>query len=253
GGSYKLSEYLAKIIQQNCGEIITKANVIKADIKSVTYTTKNQNITIEADEIISNISPQDSYKLFDIAYSEGKQIAESITTIYLGFSKNLKNIYGKGCYSNFIIDDVNSFVFVDYSQIDSGLVDEAKSFGEICLMGELKNWDRLDDEEYKKQKERILENTLEKLEKSYLNLRQYIEFTEVATPKTMVRYTKTPNGTAYGYKPTPRQFFRVPKIKSDKVNNLYFVGQFVIAGGFSPAIISGKMCADAIIEKSNRG
>lgn len=242
GGSYKLSEYLANVIKQNGGEVITKATVTKATKNSVTYSYKNQEITFNADIIISNISPLDTYKLFDIAYTEEKQIAESLTTIYIGFSKNLKEVYGNGAYSNFIITDNQPFVFVDYSQITSGLVDDDKSFGEICLPDKLVNWETLNEDEYQKQKELLLETYLDKLEMYYPNIKEIIEFAEVATPKTMVRYTKTPNGTAFGYKPTPQQFFRVPKIKSDKINNLYFVGQFVICGGFSPAILSGGLC-----------
>jgi len=242
GGSYKLSEYLANVIKQNSGEVITKATAIQASKDEVTYSYHNNNIILKADSVISNISPADTYKLFDIAYKEEKQIAESISTIYIGFAKNLKSVYGKGAYSNFIVEENKTFVFVDYSQIDSGLVENTKSFGEICISDELKNWESLSGEEYKKQKEELLKNCLDTLEVYYPNIKEIIEFTEVATPKTMVRYTKTPNGTAYGYKPTPKQFFRVPKIKSDKIDNLYFVGQFVIAGGFSPAILSGYMC-----------
>ncbi|MDO8453997.1 MAG: NAD(P)-binding protein [Sulfurimonas sp.] len=248
GGSYKLSRYLADVIEQNGGKVITKATVIKATKNEVIYTLANQNITLKADIIISNIAPVDTYKLFEIDFKEEKQIAESISTIYIGFSKNLKNIYGKGAYSNFIAQENKPFVFVDYSQIDSGLVDDTKSFGEICLVDELKNWEDLSQNEYKIEKELLLENVLSILEMYYPNIKAIIEFAEVATPKTMKRYTKTPNGTAYGYKPTPKQFFRIPQIKSQKINNLYFVGQFVIAGGFSPAIISAEMCCKRILK-----
>lgn len=246
GGSYKLSEYLGGVIKQNGGEIITKATVVKVSKNEVTYVQKNQNIMLKADIIISNIAPQDTYKLFNREYKEEKQISESITTIYFGFSKNLKEVYGEGTYSNFILMEDKHLVFVDYSQIDAGLVDKTKSFGEICLIDEFKNWDRLSKEAYKKQKEILLEECLSLLEIYYPNIKEMIEFAEVATPKTMVRYIRTPNGTAYGYKPTPKQFFRVPQIKSDKINNLYFVGQFVIGGGFSSAIMSAEMCSQEI-------
>lgn len=154
GGSYNLSAYLAKTITDNGGEVITKANVIEASKEKIIYEYKKENITLYCDKIISNISFQDTYKLFNLEYKENKQIAESITTIYLGFSKNLKDVYGKGSYSNFICDNQNniSFVFVDYSQIDSGLVDTSKSFGAICLTDHIKNWENLDKENYKQKK-----------------------------------------------------------------------------------------------------
>lgn len=62
----------------------------------------------------------------------------------------------------------------------------------------------------------------------------------------MQRYLRTPNGTAYGFDPGSEQFFRLLKVKFDKLNNLYFVGAWVMGGGFTPAILSGGMCANAV-------
>ncbi|RUM76336.1 MAG: hypothetical protein DSZ11_00695 [Sulfurovum sp.] len=126
--------------------------------------------------------------------------------------------------------------------MDSGLTKESKSFGAICTPDFLSDWERLDKESYKKKKENLIASMLKKLEAEYPNISELVEYAEVGTAKTVERYIKTPNGTAYGFKPTPKQFFRIPKVKSDKVSNLYFVGQWVIAGGFSPAIMSGELC-----------
>ena len=92
------------------------------------------------------------------------------------------------------------------------------------------------------QKEQLIKSTLQRLEKYYPDISNLVEYAEVGTAKTVERYIKTPNGTAYGFKPIPKQFFRIPKVKSDRVDNLYFVGQWVITGGFSPAIVSGGLC-----------
>ena len=262
GGSYKLSEYFASVIKENGGEIITKANVIKADTNSVTYIYKKEQHTIKADKIISNISPQSTYKLFGIDIEEKKELAESITTIYLGFSKNLNNFYPDGNYSNFFLDELSSqndfptmmkkdvtqrdFVFVDYSKVNASLTSGYKSFGTVCIMDRIEEWDTLSKDEYKAKKKAVLEAVLNRLEKHYPNIKSLVEYAEVGTPKTVKRYIKTPNGTAYGYKPTPEQFFRIPQIKSTKVKNLYFVGQFVLSGGFSAVILSGNMCYEVI-------
>lgn len=265
GGSYELSKYLASVITANGGSVITKANVIKADVTSVTYMHQNNEHTIYADKIISNISPQDTYKIFNIKYEEQKQIAESITTVYFGFNADLKELYPEGKYSTFLLDTLSSqndfvamaekdvtqkdFVFVDYSRVDSALTPKGKSFGAVCMLDEMKNWEGLEKEEYKVKQALVYEHVIERLEKHYPNIKEVVEYAEVATPKTMQRYLKTPQGTAYGYKPTPKQFFRAPKVKSDKVKNLYFVGQFIMAGGFSPAIASGALCAEAIVKE----
>ena len=263
GGSQKLSDHLAKVITNNAGEIIKSARVTHCDENNVIYTKKNKEIVLNTDTIISNLSPEQTYKLFNEAYTETKEIADSLLTIYIGFSKNLKEVYGKKPYSNFIFDEIGSvndynamlkkdisergFVFVDYSQVNSALTkDASKSFGVICLSDFIEEWQDLGEDDYKIKKQNLIDTTLSKLEVYYPNIKELVEYTEVGTAKTVQRYIKTPNGTAYGYKPTPKQFFKIPKVRSDKINNLYFVGQWVIAGGFSPAISSGGMCYDAI-------
>ncbi len=266
GGSQKLSDYLASVIVKNGGEVIVKANVIKIDEKKVTYEYKKELLEIDSDIIISNLSPKSTYKLANIPYKESLEISPSLISIYIGFKENLKSIYGKQAYSTFVFDGINSicnydlmmdknvkdrgFVFVDYSQIDSNLTkDEGKSFGVITTTDYLSNWKDFPKEEYKKQKEIVLQSFLDKLEQHYPNIKKHIEFAEVATPKTVQRYIKTSNDTAYGFAPTPKQFFRIPQIKSKKMKNLYFVGAWVMGGGFTPAITSGKMCATEIGKK----
>jgi all-trans-retinol 13,14-reductase len=259
GGSGRLSDYLASTIKQNGGEVITRADVVECSENSVTYIRRGERVVLDADMIISNLSFETTYNLFNHRYIETKEIADSILTIYIGFSKNLKSHYGKGAYSNFIYDDIDNldeynkmlkkdissrgFVFVDYSQIDSQLTKrDDKSFGAICMVDYLSEWNRVLDEDYREKKLSLERAVIKRLENYYPNISDYIEYIETGTSRTLKRYIKTPNATAYGFKATPKQFFRVPKVKSNRVKNLYFVGQWVIAGGFSPAINSGYIC-----------
>ena len=256
GGSSQLSNYLAKFIMENKGEVITKASVVDCSEGRVVYIRAGETFNIETDITISNLSPAQTYQLYNQPYTEKRENGDAILTIYLGFSKSLKEIYGdKRAYTNFIFDEVhvsnpfkNSFTFVDYSQIDSGLTKNNKSFGVITMLDNIHidEWHNLNRKNYHKKKREILAIMLEKLEKHYPNISNFVEYSEVATSKTVQRYIKTPNGTAYGFKPTPKQFFRLPKVRSNKIKNLYFTGQWVIAGGFRPAIMSGGMCRERI-------
>ena len=269
GGSQKLSDYLASFIKENGGEVITNAEVIKIkhsqkNCTSITYMHKKEGVELSTDIVISNLAPSSTYQLADIAYTEQKETASSLLSIYIGFKSNLKSYYGKRAYSTFFLRDIKSIddydkkiqgnvvnrgiVFVDYSQIDSGLTDESKSFGTICTTDYLTDWQDLSEEEYKQKKEDVLQSYFSLLETEYPNIREHIEFVEVGTPKTIQRYIKTPNGTAYGFVPSKEQFFRVPEVASKKLNNLYFVGAWVIGGGFSPAISSGEMCYHEILK-----
>ena len=263
GGSQKLSDYLASFIVQNGGDVITQADVISIKKDFVEYKYKGKSKIQKFDKLISNISPMQTYAMANIEYKNTKPLSNSLLTLYIGFNKNLKTIYGKKPYSNFFFKDVNSledfdkyrdikpnkrgFVFVDYSQIDSALTkDKEKSFGAICTSGYLKEWECLSDDAYKAKKEELKESYLAELEKYYPNIKEYVEYAEVATAKTMQRYLKTPNATAYGFAPNVGEFFKIPSVESKKIKNLYFVGQWVLGGGFSPAINSGKLAYDAI-------
>ena len=260
GGSGRLSEYLASIIKENGGEIITSAMVTSCTHNVVEYLHKHKNNTLNSDEVVSNLSPEQTYRLYHEPYREKKQYGNSLLTIYLGFSQNLKKVYGERAYSNFIFDNISTmddfnkmiqkdilekaFIFVDYAQLDAALTkDENKSYGVITMIDDIKDWEELTTEQYQEKKEKLIEVTVKKLEKYYPNISNIIEYAEVGTAKTVKRYIKTPNGTAYGFKPTPKDFFRIPEVKSKKVKNLYFVGQWIVAGGFSPSIVSGYMCA----------
>ncbi len=259
GGSHKLSAYLASVICDHGGTIITKANVTQIDPhqKEITYLHHKEYKHISYDRLIANISPQQTYAMAGVAYHEKFEISESLLSIYIGFHTNLKSVYGKRPYSNFFLKTVKNldelheslhqerskrgFVFVDYSQIDAQLCPPEKSFGALCATDYLSDWEALSPQQYEAQKAQLLESFLDELERHYPHIREYIEFAEVGTAKTMQRYLQTPNGTVYGFAPTTYQFFRRPQIQSPLIKDLYFVGQWVVGGGFSPAIASGKM------------
>lgn len=263
GGSSRLSNHLAHIITEHGGEVITSANVTACTPDRVTYVHRSETLTLSTDLIVSNASPQDTYRLFDHPYQETREISDGLLTIYLGFTKNLKDVYGTRDYVQIHMDAITtldefekelqeevakrSFGFTDYSQIDANLTkDPAKSFAVTCTTDYIQEWEGLDTAEYKAKKADLITRTLAKLEQHYPGITDLVEYAEVGTAKTQQRYLKTPQGTAYGFRPTPRQFFRPFRSRSKEISNLYFVGQWVIAGGFSPAIMSGEICAREI-------
>lgn len=271
GGSQNLSNALADIIRENGGEVITKAKVIDLkttnnSISSLIYEKKREKFEIKSDIIISNTSPFQTYSMLDKKFYDKKidtlEIAPSLFTIYLGFSKNLKDIYPNNSYSTFFIENIKTqrelntknkklkdrvFSFVDYSKIDANLSPQSKSFGVLCGIDYIEEWERLSQDEYKAKKEEIKNQFLNKLEKYYPNIKNYIEYSEFATAKTVKRYTLSDNGTAYGFAQTPKQIMDGFKMKSKSVDNLYFVGSWGEFGsGFSGAIISGWMVYNKI-------
>ncbi|MCK5907147.1 MAG: FAD-dependent oxidoreductase, partial [Flavobacteriales bacterium] len=202
GGSQQLSNYLAKVITNNGGEVIKSASVTKISEKDgkkiITYTHKKEEKELETDIVISNASPMQTYKFANVDFEPKKKvIGNSLITVYIGFKNNVKSIYGTRPYSNFYFKDVEDidsyhatikkditergFIFVDYSQIDSGLTTDDKSFGVFCSNDYLKDWENLSEEEYAKKKETLAEIYFDELEKDYPNIRDHVEFYEVGT------------------------------------------------------------------------
>ncbi len=275
GGSQNLSDSLARVIRENNGIIllgkkVNKILVNKGKAAGVSFSDAfNDQLMPEsfyADHIIHAGAIPLLPKLLEGKAGErikrrisGMLPSTSLFCIYIGFSKELKSL-GKRPYSTFYygenvksIRDVHSnyqgpweqrmFAFVDYSQIDSGLTPRGKSFAAICAADSLGNWEDLDEETYKKRKAEIAGILLDRLEKAIPGVKDLIECYEIATSKTIKKYTLNPSAAPYGFAQTPVQAgFKRPAYKSP-VDNLWLAGTWTFpGGGFTGAIVSGFLC-----------
>lgn len=284
GGSYSLSTALAEIITENGGTVETMCTVEKVIVengtaKGVIYKNKRtkEDITVNSEYVIANCSPNLLYdtmvdeKYKDKSLDEFKE-SSSLYTVYIIFNQKLKDVYKNHAYSTFICEDnqfkkpfsqmgkglknINiedrGFVFVDYGVIDSGLnikADDKRSVGVFCGASYLDEWDNMPKEAYLAKKAKLAEDLFKKAEKYFPNLKDYVEYFEVSTPKTIKRYMKTPLGNAYGYaNNTYLRKGRVPRFSST-IKNLLFTGAYSFpGGGFTGALISGYFAANNVIE-----
>ncbi len=281
GGSQELSNHLAKIISNNGGEILFANKVEKILIKDKkavgveykkTKSKDNTTYRLFAKTIIANTAIPNVVELVPPKYKkmldkklEKLKISSSILSVYIGFKKEIKDL-GNRNYSTFIFDEslknikeVSSqnhsnnvkkriFTFLDYSQIDSGLASRGKSLGVISMTDYISNWENLNKQEYKSKKEEIAKILINRLEQIIPNISNEIEYLEVATPKTIQRYTLNPQGTAYGYAQTPQQSGMYRLANKSPIKNLYFASAWVNpGGGFTGAILSGWYCANEIL------
>jgi phytoene dehydrogenase-like protein len=103
------------------------------------------------------------------------------------------------------------------------------------------DWNNLDAESYKREKNRILEDSIRCLEKFIPDVRQKIDYTEVATPKTFFRYTGHPCGTSFG---TKFEGLKVSMELSDQIKGLYHTGSVgIIMSGWLGAMNYGIITA----------
>ena len=277
GGSQRLSDHLAEFIKEHGGEVLLNHTVTtirtnngRAD--SVTYHRKGKSEIAEAfaDEIIANNALPNLPEM--IAGPEGAELKNefsgltagaSLLTLYLGFKMppaELGNIYYSTCVFDGSVrtqedlfrngrDDYSrrSFIFVDYSQIDSGLATGGKSVGSICCIDYLDGWSGLERKDYAARKEHVASVFIERLDKIIPGIKDTIEYYEVGTPATVKRYTLNPGGAVYGFAQTP---IKRPADPLKSIENLHIASAWgKTGGGFSGAIYGGYLCAISILRK----
>jgi len=286
GGSQMLSDYLASVIEDHNGTVLLRHKVNEIVIKEgaaigVKYSkisaVNSEQVTVHGKCIIANTAvPNVINELIKESRAKIKlsnvvglpKIAPSILSVYLCFKKPPKEL-GNQIYSTIFFDpgisnqkhmeefhhkdfSKRTYIFVDYSAIDSGLAPEGKSFGVISTMDYLSEWESLPEDLYKKRKKEAAQILIDRLDKFIPGTKSAIEYYEVGTPRTIKSYTLNPNGTGYGYAQLPNQTGRKRvKIKSP-IPNLYFASAWTEPGhGFTGAILSGNWCAEEII-RSNK-
>lgn len=285
GGSQKLSDYLASYIRNHGGEIIYRhiaTGIITENGRAAgveykkTYGKETPMLTAKGKIIIANAAIPNVIKMLDDGprklieeRTAGMTTACSILTLYLGLNQPPSK-FGCKHYSTFVIaDHINnlkdqakdlqshdfkkkSFAFVDYSQIDSGLAPEGKYLMVLATTDYLKHWEGLSRTAYREKKKEITDILIRRLENVLPGISEAIEYKEMATPKTIVRYTMNPQGSVYGYAQTVEQSGRNRIRAKSPVDGLYFASAWSFpGGGFTGAIISGYLCAMKI-QKDNK-
>lgn len=106
------------------------------------------------------------------------------------------------------------------------------------------DWASLSPEEYKAAKDRLIESTLQSLERYVPGVREKIDHVEAATPKTFERYTLHPNGTSFG---TKFEGLRVSMGLPDEIKGLFHTGSVgIIMSGWLGAANYGVIVANNV-------
>jgi phytoene dehydrogenase-like protein len=271
GGAQKLVDYLTHVIRHSGGDVLTRTEAISIDVndgrvRTITYRNASGTVTSRTDAVVSNLSPEQTYELASQKHKEERTAADSLLSVYLGFDKDLRSVYGKQAFCQFMlrefagIDDCDAaieadvtergFCFADYSQLDSDLCEEGKSYGLIVAPDFLAPYEKLGDEGYRKKKEEAVESFLAALEERYPGIRDRVEYSEVGTPLTLQRYLRTPRGTPYGFAPTPEQYLRRPAVLSACVKNLFFASAWAMSGGVAPVMAVANLCCERLAKQA---
>ena len=114
----------------------------------------------------------------------------------------------------------------------------------VSLNGLYGDWKKLSDEDYEREKQRLIDESLHALERFIPGVRAKIDWMEAATPRTIERYTTHMAGTSFG---TKFEGLKVSMDLSEKLPGLYHAGSVgIIMSGWLGTINYGVIVANKI-------
>ena len=196
------------------------------------------------------------YRQYSEKYWQKKTFAPSSLLFYVGLDKKLKNVdhhtlffdvdfdtHAKAIYDNPAWPEKPLFYASFPSITDDSCAPEGKEAAIflIPLAPGLEDSDALRESYFKKIIKRLESLTDQ-------NVKNNIIFKESFGVNDFVKDYNSYKGNAYGMANTLLQTaFLRPKLKSKKVENLYFTGQLTVPGpGVPPSLISGKLTSELI-------
>lgn len=144
------------------------------------------------------------------------------------------------------------YSLMNYSY-DSTMAPEGKTTMVIRFETQWDLWKDLEGDAYRAEKEQILKDATACLETSYPGIGEFIEATDVATPKTDVRFTGVRNGAYEGFMPTRENMMKSLKMQLRGLRNFYMAGQWLVpGGGLPPSAQTGKWAVQLICRKKKQ-
>ena len=267
-GMYSVILAMEQLAKELGVTIQTNSNIEKIEVansKAIGLKVNGENVS--ADVVLSGADYHHTETLLDEkhrAYSEKywdkKTFAPSSLLFYVGLDKKVANVEHHSLF--FDVDfDVHAQDIYDTpkwpeeplfyasfpSKTDSNSAPEGKEAAIflIPIAPGLEDTPEL--------RETYFEKIITRLEKlTNQNIKNNIIFKESFCVNDFIKDYNSYKGNAYGMANTLLQTaFLRPKLKSKKVESLYFTGQLTVPGpGVPPALISGKLVADLIQKHS---
>ncbi|WP_296637030.1 oleate hydratase [Polaribacter sp.] len=270
GGMYKVIEGMVSLATSLGVDFSKNANVEKI-ITDANNSVKG--LVVNGEEIATNLvlSGADYHhtetlldknlRQYSESYWSKKTFAPSSLLFYVGFDTKIKNAshhtlffdtdfdrHAEEIYDNPKWPSAPLFYanFTSMTDVTSAPEGKEAGFFLIPLAPGIKDTEELRELYFNKIMNRFEEITNQEVKKNVIFKRSFCV-------KDFEEEYNSYKGNAYGMANTLLQTaFLRPKIKSSKVNNLFFTGQLTVPGpGVPPALISGKIATD-LIKKSQK-
>lgn len=265
-GMYAVVDAMVTLAKSLGVEMITNANVSKIEV----HQNKANGIIVNGEKIDADIvlSGADyhhtetlldsQYRMYSENYWDKKVFAPSSLLFYIGFDKKIENVEHHTLFFDTSFEEhaieiydtkkwpQKPLFYASFpSKTDSFFAPNNKEAATflIPLAPGL--------EDTPETRERYFEIILERMERiTNQNLKEYVLFKESFCVNDFINDYNSYKGNAYGLANilTQTAFLR-PKIKSKKVDNLFFTGQLTVPGpGVPPSLISGKIVSEKILK-----
>jgi phytoene desaturase len=267
GGMYEIIKAMKNLAESLGVSIYTNSNVEKINVNNGKSIGINVNgKPIHSDVVLSGADYHHSETLLDAnyrqyteAYWSKRTFAPSSLLFYVGFDKKLQNVEHHNLFfdtdfelhAEEIYDDPkwpkDPLFYVNFPSItDKSMApaDCETGFFLIPIAPGLEDTEAL--------RQQYFDIIIKRFEKrTNQSVQKHILFKESFCVNDFVSEYNSYKGNAYGMANTLMQTaFLRPKLKSKKVEGLYFTGQLTVPGpGVPPSLISGKLVAN-LIEKN---
>ena len=103
------------------------------------------------------------------------------------------------------------------------------------------DWANLDKEAYKNKKKEVEEILIKRLDKQLPGIKDIIEYSELATAKTVAKYTLNPDGVPYGFAQTLNQTANKRLKQRSIIPGIYYASAWSSPGGGFTGAISEQL------------
>ena len=264
GGMYQVINAMVELAESLGVKIETNQNVEKINVENgVVKSVISNGINIASDIVLSGADYHHTETLLDQKYRgysekywDSKVFAPSSLLFYVGFDKKIANVshhtlffdtdfdvHANAIYDNPKWPEKPLFYASFPSKTDSTVAPEGTEAG-IFLIPIAPGI-----EDTPEIREKYFQNIIGRFETlTNQDVSENIIFSESFCVNDFISDYNSYKGNAYGLANilTQTAFLR-PKIKSKRVENLYFTGQLTVPGpGVPPSLISGKIVSDLI-------
>ena len=256
------------------GKILYNSQVTNIRMENNIYFIKTKdNLEYKTKHIIGDISPRYFYhEIFkeptkeQLKLDNARSLSVNTFVVYLGLNRACYNL-GLNNYHYYLFDDIRSdyniknMTMLNHHTMEAivpNVINETASPKNTTILILKKTFYQRDFPEltknnYLKFKLDVAQKMINDFEKYFnLDISEYIEEIEVATPKTFRSYTNSPNGAMFGYSRSSydNMIHRVISYDDEKTPNISFVGANSVFGGFiNNAFLSGYYVTNKLLEK----